>query len=389
MRSTLVWGPLVLLLACGASHHGSGAGDGKHATSGGDAGSGGDGPSTTPGLAGSANRAGSGGNGGASGKGGSTAAGHAGGGGTANGGAGGALGMPSAGSGGSVRAGAGGDAARGGSSGEMTAGMTGAAGTVDGNTRLTELHGVDLFPSATVYAISADGTYVSGSVTNGNNLRAIRWEDDVGTMLETPSEWFYVYGAAISDDGSVIAGFGEGYDTIPFTWDGTSVHPLPGLDPAPGAQTLASATAISGDGRVLVGSATPSSGGQKAVRWVDGGIEELPLPEGSLGAGATSINHDGSVIVGVGGSSVATGVRWTKDGTDSYGMGSVAVWDVSDDGRFIVGSEKTTDLQTFATFTRAVRYGPNGAEYMPAPDGESSDCEALGVSGDGAIVFGR
>jgi len=57
------------------------------------------------------------------------------------------------------------------------------------------------------------------------------------------------------------------------------------------------------------------------------------------------------------------------------------------DGRFIVGSEATLDLNTGARPTRAVRYGPSGTEYLPDPDSGYFMFTALDISSDGTTLL--
>lgn len=388
VRSTLAWGPVALALACGASHRGSGDGNEKHAASGADAGTGTTFPAAGEGNGGSMGRSGAGGSGGG---GGAPAAGRSGGAGMSPmaSGAGG-VGTPSAGTGGNFEAGSGG-VARGGSSGSTLGGTAGAAGTgaVDGSDRLTELHGDDKYRSATVYAISGDGTYVSGSLTDGSVLRAVRWQNDAPTIFETPSDWLTVYGVSIAEDGSKVAGYATALEYgVAFAWDETGVHELPGLDADMHVVSNSMGVAISGDGHVVVGSSTPESKATSIVRWTDDAIDVLPLPENFNSARATSVNRDGTVIVGYGQVSSTTGIRWTEAGAEPYGENSVTVNDVSADGLWIVGAESTVDGATGARPTRAVRYGPNGTEYLPDPDGRGWNCTAQAVSGDGSVVIG-
>jgi uncharacterized membrane protein len=352
VHSKLVLGPLVLLLACGAS----GRGDGKPEASGADAGRVGADAGSAP-------------IGGRSFVGGGDA------------------GLPSAGTGATPQGGRGGEASLGGAGGAMA----GTAGALDGSWRLTELHGDSNYASATVYAISGDGTYVTGSLTNGSVMRGVRWQDDTPTVFETPSDWTYVYGRSITEDGSKVAGSVTVLSQLlGFVWDGTDAQVLPELEPGMQSSSNAAAAAISGDGHVVVGIAVTEAHGssQVPVRWTGDTIDALALPADFLSASPSSVNRDGGVIVGTGQGRLNSGVRWTDEGVESYGMDSVSVHDVSADGRFIVGSESTVDVDTGARPMRAVRYGPSGAEYLPDPDGRGWNCEALAVSGDGAVIVG-
>jgi uncharacterized membrane protein len=376
VRWTLAWGPLVLVLACGASHRSSG--DAAQGATNDNAGSG-------------ASTSMTGGSGGAPAGGRSNASGGS----AAGSGVGGVAGTRAAGSGGAPRAGSGGDTASGGMSSGGTssgglAGTLGAAGAVDGRWRVTELRGTDEYPQPTFYAISGDGTYVTGTLTGVTGQVGARWQDDVPTVLETPADWTYVYSVAITEDGSKVAGYATGLEySYAFTWDENGAHQLPGLDPPPDFGPNSSAVAISGDGHVVVGRTTGADGTASPVRWTEDTLEILTSPANFVNVVAKAVNRDGSLVVGAGqGGLTTSGLRWTEAGAESYGMDSVTVNDVSADGRFIVGSEATVDVNTGARPTRAVRYGPSGTEYLPDPDGRGWNCGATAVSADGSVLLG-
>lgn len=62
---------------------------------------------------------------------------------------------------------------------------------------------------------------------------------------------------------------------------------------------LSSAHAISGDGRTIVGKASPFFGNDQAIRWDENGIaHSLGVMPGSFSDEAWDVSHDGSVIVG-------------------------------------------------------------------------------------------
>ena len=69
-----------------------------------------------------------------------------------------------------------------------------------------------------------------------------------------------------------------------------------GLAPPPGTSSSPTATAVSYDGSVVVGSDGQSPASRRAVRWVNGVPEDLGVSNSTHVA--TDVSHDGSVVVG-------------------------------------------------------------------------------------------
>ena len=97
-----------------------------------------------------------------------------------------------------------------------------------------------------------------------------------------------------------------------------------GLGDLPGGELSSSASAVSADGSVVVGSSS-SKNGNEAFRWSKKyGIEGLgDLPGGEFRSAATSVSADGSVVVGS--ASSKNGIqafRWTK-ATGLEGLGDL------------------------------------------------------------------
>lgn len=125
---------------------------------------------------------------------------------------------------------------------------------------------------------------------------------------------------AISDDGKVIVGerrVANGREA--FVWrEGSGVQPLPLPGAASGTST---ATSVSGDGRVIVGSFKDPAGRSIPVRWVDSQPRILPLPgDGDSSGFAARISRDGKVVVGAVGPALAEDLlawktcRWNEQG---------------------------------------------------------------------------
>jgi len=148
------------------------------------------------------------------------------------------------------------------------------------------------------------------------------------------------------------------------------------------------ALAVSGDGRVVVGSSN-STQGIEAFRWEAGELTALgDLPGGGFSSQAIAISRDGRVIVGRGQSARGTeAVRWSDGQMSSLGdlegdsFFSIATG-VSDDGEVIVGRG------TSASGVEAFRWQAGRMQGLGDLPGESFDSVALGVSGDGATVVG-
>ncbi len=156
-----------------------------------------------------------------------------------------------------------------------------------------------------------------------------------------------------------------------------------------------SATGVSADGSVIVGTSSSASG-EQAFRWTAGsgmvGLGHLP---GDTNSVANGVSADGLVIVGS--SSSASGsqaFRWTA-GSGMIGLGHLSgttnnsAAGVSVDGSVIVGTSGILDGNGIDDTRKAFRWtagtGMVGLGYLPG-DTVSS---ATAVSGDGSIVVGN
>lgn len=238
--------------------------------------------------------------------------------------------------------------------------------------------------------VSGDGNVVVG-YTPGFPSEAVRWENGtrvgVGFLPGATSSW----ASAASADGSVIVGT-SGDSAFRYEVTGGCDPAAPG-NPCMVGLGFAEATAVSDDGRVIVG-ASP------AVRWEAGntvplGAELLcdnPFPGGSRALG---ISGDGSTVVGVINchDRYSEAFRWREregcpiDGSEpnpcleALGhMGSVGrdrfseATDASRNGRFIVGGSESVP------FLWARGSGMEGLG--------SSGGSATAVSGDGRVIVG-
>src|SRR5262249_18488844 len=178
-------------------------------------------------------------------------------------------------------------------------------------------------------------------------LEAFRWTDSGRVMLGIIPGGSLSVATGVSGDGSVVVGVGDSQ-----AWRWTSSTGIVGMGDLPPDNTLASqATAVSSDGRKMVGQGTSTV--PEAFRWTAGegfvGLGDLP------GGGVTSslalgVSANGAVIVGTGESDLGSqAFRWTAAGmlglpllpsgevpTEAYG--------VSADGSIVVGTSRYTDV---------------------------------------------
>lgn len=191
----------------------------------------------------------------------------------------------------------------------------------------------------------------------------------------------------VSADGSAVVGGSSGGDRA-LRWTQGGTWNLGNLAGVP-SQSLASAA--SADGSVVVGLSTSASG-QEAFRWTEaGGMVGLgDLPGGSFNSVAVGTSADGGVVVGY--SEAASGdeaFRWTSSG-GMTGLGFLpqGEWSlaqgVSADGLVVVGeSDSASTVQAFR-WTQAG--GMVALGHLP---GGSFHSAAYDVSADGLVVVGE
>jgi len=215
----------------------------------------------------------------------------------------------------------------------------------------------NLYAQSQAYGVSADGSVVVGvskvSIGTGTaGFEAFRWTQaggmaHLGNFQPLP---FESRAFGVSDDGSVVAGYGKReagtgtsyFEAARWTNGGTVME---GLGDLPLGSTQSRAYGISGDGTVVVGQGTGASG-PEAFMWTDsdGMVGLGDLAGGTFESRANAISSDGSVIVGYGTS--ALGVEafvWTDSdgmvGLDDLADGSFesVANAVSADGSVVVG----------------------------------------------------
>ena len=208
----------------------------------------------------------------------------------------------------------------------------------------------------------------------------------------------------VSADGSVVVGTSviAGAQPAELIYEAFRWHAdtgLTGLGDLPGGQIASFATAVSADGRVVVGesSSTASDCCDEAFRWsLETGLTPLgDLPGGydHLQSSAQDASADGSVVVGMGSSAKSINgepFRWTNETnlnpvlnlSQSFILSTAL--GVSADGSVIVGR------QPAANGVEAYRWtAGTGAVGLDGQNDRFQSSEATSVSADGLVVVGR
>lgn len=253
-------------------------------------------------------------------------------------------------------------------------------------------------PTAEAFAASPDGNTVVGSATwLSGPFQAFRWTRSpqgvtgmhrLGNFMTFAS----TIALGVSDDGSVVAGYGEGDQPLAFRWSTqTGMVALPTFAGS-GAYTMASS--VSSNGNVIVGSAKTASTPFHACRWTVGTpttIQDLgTFPGTGLRSGATGVSADGSIVVGWSYANETVtqsrAFRWTQ-ASGLQDLGTLGGWEsgataISPSGTHIVGwASAATELAHAFRWTAS-----GGMEDLGTLGGELS--HAYAVSADGSVVVG-
>lgn len=156
--------------------------------------------------------------------------------------------------------------------------------------------------------VSADGQYMVGYTTVSGRRRAMRWHDNFGiqTLGTLGTDFSTAFG--VSADGNTVVGIFADTGSPPsaFRWTPTSGMQDLGHLGAPNYRNSL-ARAVSANGNIVVGYSYSNVGEYRAFRWtVSGGLENLnqtysaQLTGGSYLITATALSPDGRYIVGLG-----------------------------------------------------------------------------------------
>ncbi len=190
----------------------------------------------------------------------------------------------------------------------------------------------------------------------------------------------------VSADGSVVVGSSTRtpmWTTEAFRW--TQATGMVGLGDLPGGSFYSDANGVSADGSVVVGISNIGNGNE-AFRWTQAtGMVGLGNLSGWNSSSASGVSADGSVVVGTASDSGGEAFRWTQ-ATGMVGLGNLSGGylsrnpGVSADGSVVVGySTSNYEASRWTQATGTVGLG--NLEW-------ASFGEALGVSADGSVVVG-
>lgn len=256
-------------------------------------------------------------------------------------------------------------------------------------------------------ALSADGSTIVGKASSSTaSQTAFRWTPATGLvdLGDLPGGVVDSYATAVNSDGSVVVGHGTSAGKpLPtggstaltnegFRW--TAADGLVGLGAMSDSPYGSDARAVSADGSVIVGTATPADGFPRAIRWTSAtGLIDLGLPVGSAQAEANGVSADGSVVAGTtynNNTGSRAIFRWTAaDGLTS--LGTIAggtsgnATGISADGSVIIGYERVS-----SSIRRAFRWtAAEGFVLLGDFAGGQDYSEPFGLSADGAVIVGR
>jgi uncharacterized membrane protein len=201
--------------------------------------------------------------------------------------------------------------------------------------------------------VSGDGSVIVGQANFGNDM-PFRWQDAGFQFLDVQ---FPGVANAITHDGRTIVGtenFNRGGGPAPvtgtaFVW--TEDDGVLRLTDLPGGPECSRANDISADGRIIVGTADCAASFQvedqgTAARWLDGGPAESlgTLSDGAFGVSvATAISSDGKTIVGRSSSKLGLEPFLWRATQGMVGLGQLdgatfgETFDVTGNGRIAVG----------------------------------------------------
>ena len=159
-----------------------------------------------------------------------------------------------------------------------------------------------------------------------NTAEAFRWTSEGGMvgLGDLPGGVFASIARSVSADGTVVVGVGNlnisngaSRTAEAFRW--TSAGGMVGLGDPPGGDFFSEATDVSADGSVIVGNGTSTSS-PEAFYWTSNGgmqnLRELLIAGGATGltdrrlTGASAVSSDGRTIVGIGRDGVGNREAW-------------------------------------------------------------------------------
>lgn len=253
-------------------------------------------------------------------------------------------------------------------------------------------------------AVSADGSTVAGSSWSGSGLEAYRWTSTGGmvSLGDLPGGWVESQAYGVTPTGDVVVGYGTapsvgGTSHLAFRW--TQAGGMQNLGWMPGgfgsiAQDVSDdGSVITGYGTFLPGLPAPNYWTCAAFRWTaaDGFVNLGDLPGGVTDGRAFGISGNGNTIIGYGYSDLGQeafiwdpvhNMRTLQSVLiNDYGLGSdlmgwtlQAAQGISTDGNTIVGWGTNSHGQTEGWIVTL------GAETNPVPVPGAALLGAIGLS---------
>lgn len=196
------------------------------------------------------------------------------------------------------------------------------------------------------------------------------------------------FATCCSQNGTIIGGhcedFGGAGNLRPYVWtNGVAAQPFSFL--AGGNEAFVND--CNDAGTLFVGTSNHSSGGvQVPVTFSGATVTALPLHSGDTSGNAVACNSDGTVIVGVTGSTPCKWVNGVLTLLPTLGGGSSdTANDVNADGTVIVGQSQ--DVNGDGTFHAVTWTGTNSQTITDISNGKHPTV-AGGVSSDGHVIAG-
>jgi probable HAF family extracellular repeat protein len=260
------------------------------------------------------------------------------------------------------------------------------------------------FPIA--FAVSGDGAVVVGHRLRDGRSEPVRWtRDEEIACPQNATEYRRGAAQGVTVDGSTVVGVvgtgmsdAEGHDSA-FRWRGGDRFAA--LTPESAESGSTDATAISGDGGVIVGVRRLENGHTEAFRWTEAtGIVGLGCLAGLTTSRASAVSADGKIVVGSSSDYTTTrAFRWTEE-TGMVALGELGdascdnvALAVSADGSVIVGCNMSRRGRK--AFLWTAEKGMRSVQDMLAADSAKNGplagwrlTMATAVSADGAVIAG-
>lgn len=282
----------------------------------------------------------------------------------------------------------------------------------DGGWIWTAETGAVILPSSlNAVALAGNDFPLAGSAANpaeGNREEAAIWTAiDAEPMLlgglpgGEQCDAFFTSSYGMSGDGSVVVGLAWENCSVAHGFQWTEEGGMIAL-PKLTTDRAARANGVSADGSIIWGWNDELTGYRRAVRWVNGEIEELHDTEGNAIGEAAGANSDASVIVGAGlgiDGQWGHAYRWTAE-TGAVSIGDLAVlpmdsnnaFDTTEDGTIIVGASGFAFSRSATIWTEESGELVWLTDYLEERDIEVPDGwdlnSATAISDDGRFIAG-